>query len=156
MTEQWRQVIGADCGYEVSNFGNVRHAGKPMKASHCSRNLRYAVVVFRLNKTAVRIYVHTAVCEAFICKRPYKMEVNHKDGNTLNNRLENLEWVSPKENRLHAYRNSARMEKYRELAPKAIKMFREDKIRQCDIAKELGIGEFVVYCLIHSRHESLK
>jgi hypothetical protein len=42
------------------------------------------------------------VAENFIGKRPKGYEINHKDGKKSNNRLNNLEWVTPKENYHHA------------------------------------------------------
>lgn len=49
-----------------------------------------------------RVYVHRLVAEAFIHNSGDKREVNHKNGNTKDNRAENLEWVSSHENKLHA------------------------------------------------------
>lgn len=54
--------------------------------------------------TRVYRFVHKMIVEAFIGPIPVKQQVNHKNGNKLDNRVENLEIVSPAENVLHAYR----------------------------------------------------
>lgn len=49
--------------------------------------------------------LHRIIASAFCEKEPQKIEVNHIDGNKLNNRAENLEWVTRDENLRHAYEN---------------------------------------------------
>jgi hypothetical protein len=49
--------------------------------------------------------VHRLLAEKYI-ENPFdKAQVNHKDGDKLNNDLSNLEWVTPRENTIHAYNN---------------------------------------------------
>ena len=49
-------------------------------------------------------YIHRLVAETYIPNTKNKECVNHKDGNKLNNSVDNLEWVTHKENVIHAYR----------------------------------------------------
>lgn len=49
--------------------------------------------------------VHRLVAKSFISEIPEGMVVNHKDGNKLNNSVDNLEIITHSENVIHAYRN---------------------------------------------------
>jgi hypothetical protein len=51
------------------------------------------------------VYLHRLMCENFIDNPLNKKEINHKDGDKLNNCLSNLEWVTKSENGLHAFLN---------------------------------------------------
>ena len=66
---------------------------------------RYKFAVLRLYGKSVNKYVHRLVAETFIDNHDNKEQVNHINGNQKDNRVENLEWVTPLENMKHAYEN---------------------------------------------------
>lgn len=64
---------------------------------------KYSVVSAMVDGKQKHFYVHRLMAEAFIPNPENKPQVNHKDGNRSNNDLSNLEWVTAKENVVHAY-----------------------------------------------------
>ena len=108
--EVWKPVSGYEGLYEVSNFGRVRRIfryGRPY-ISLCkpkiTRDGYFESALVKENKYKF-IRTHRIVAQAFCDNPENKPEVNHKDGNKLNNCSENLEWVTSSENQKHAYRS---------------------------------------------------
>lgn len=102
--EEWRAIHFGN--YEVSNLGNVRvvvgkRPGSLKKASRSSTG--YYIVGLSYQGKCTTSLVHRLVAAAFLGECPAGYEVNHKDGNKANNRLENLEYVTRKENARHAF-----------------------------------------------------
>lgn len=96
MVEEWRRLVE---DVEVSSLGNVKINGQLKSFDHCRRDWYYT---FSYNKQSYS--VHRAVATCFIPNPEEKREVNHIDGNKHNNCVDNLEWVTRKENHDHAIR----------------------------------------------------
>lgn len=100
MEREFRPVVGYEGYYEVSNDGFVRplfgrNKGKLIKGSGKNGYLHY-----RLNKDGVILYtgIHRLVAQAFIPNPNNLPYVNHKNEDKSDNRVDNLEWVTPIEN----------------------------------------------------------
>lgn len=110
MTEQWKTVVG-HADYVVSSEGRIRRQNWVNGAKSTNRLLGYNIengyrevcLYDAKHKRKVRL-IHHVVAEAFLGPRPDGKEINHKDGNKRNNRVSNLEYVTPSENIRHALR----------------------------------------------------
>lgn len=93
--EEWRKIKEFD-NYSVSNFGEIRNdkTGRILKL-HISTSGYYQVM---MGRKTIPQYVHRLVAKAFIPNNSNKPQVDHIDGNKLNNSVENLRWVSVSEN----------------------------------------------------------
>lgn len=103
--EVYKEILFAK-NYLVSNFGNVKSKryNKPLKGFVNNSGYKRVQIGSSKNKH----FIHRLVAETFLKKEFGKEFVNHKDGNKLNNSVDNLEWVTRSENDLHAFRNDLR------------------------------------------------
>ena len=104
MEELWDYVPRFKNMVQVSTLGRIKSfyrysAGKIIQCidTDC---FGYA----RVRIKGKRYKIHRLVAETFIPNPEDKREVNHKDGNKLNNRADNLEWATRSENQKHAYK----------------------------------------------------
>jgi hypothetical protein len=102
--ENWRDIEGYEGFYQVSDLGNVRRIGrakgsvvgamlKPFTSTH-----GYLVVGLCREKISKKFSVHRLVLSAFTENKGKNLDVRHKDGTRINNKLENLEWGTRSEN----------------------------------------------------------
>lgn len=101
--ENWVSIPGWQ-DYEISTAGHIRRVVnnhyvvmKPWIGPE------YYVIRLSNNNQAKDYLVHRLVAETFIPNPDNKPQVNHIDGDKLNNDVDNLEWVTESENMQHAY-----------------------------------------------------
>ena len=102
--------IMLDGRFRVFSDGSVNRISpdgheEPAVTSRASRGMKYKVVSYQVNSKQKREYVHRLVAKAFLPNPENYPIVNHKDGNTLNNAVGNLEWCSASYNTKHAHEN---------------------------------------------------
>lgn len=104
--------------YEINSHGVIRKISNK-KVKYVKENKQgYLYTQFTIKKKIYTIKVHRLVAELFLdppseslleeckAKYPYVVCVNHKDGNKLNNHVENLEWCTHTYNTTHAWKNN--------------------------------------------------
>lgn len=105
--EIWKPYINKDFNYEISSLGKVRNTKTKHELKFFKNNSGYyCIKLTNNNHKPVHFLVHRLVAETFL-KIPNDIEnivVNHKDGNKLNNNVENLEWVSQSYNCKYAFK----------------------------------------------------
>lgn len=112
--EIWKDIAGYEGKYKVSSFGNVKSflidsKGKLLKPRLHKITKTYSYLSVALQDKSFSI--HRLVAQAFIPNKEKKPCVNHKDSNSLNNHVFNLEWCTHKENTSHAIQ-SGNMKKF--------------------------------------------
>lgn len=160
-SEMWRDIKNYEGLYQISSFGRVKSLEKYVKSplknqnkvlrkekilKQCIRSKYLCVGLSKEGKTKTFL-IHRLVAIAFLPNPEGKREVNHKNGNKIDNSVENLEWCTSSENQLHAYKNKLQVitEKQREISRlngKRLSM----KVNQYDINKNFiqkwnGISE---------------
>lgn len=120
MIEEWRNIKGVHSDYLVSNTGRVKSVNKKwskrdIKIVKPFLNTGYNRVAIKNNIGDRKKYlVHRLVAMAFLSKKDHHTQVNHIDGDKLNNNLNNLEWVTSSENIKHAIKNGLLSHKHNE------------------------------------------
>lgn len=116
MQEIWVDLIGAEGLYKLSNNGILMSLSKTWI---CGQNTirskpdsimswandenGYSIASVRINGKKKMISLHRQLAIHFIPNPENKPQINHKDGNTRNNNISNLEWATQSENTKHAY-----------------------------------------------------
>lgn len=110
--EVWKDIPNFEGLYQVSNLGNVKSLNRIINDRH--KNIKgkllkpniangYYKVVLSKNGKLKTIPIHKLVAQTFILNADNKPQINHIDGNKLNNNINNLEFVTAKENIRHRF-----------------------------------------------------
>ena len=97
MSEIWRDVVGYEGFYEVSNLGRVKNVKSRLILTPLNTKGYEALTLCKEGKRK-QLYIHRLVAMAFIPDPNNYPLINHKDEVTNNNVVENLEWCTQKYN----------------------------------------------------------
>ena len=132
--------------YEITRDGQVinKHTGHVLIGQPNGKGYLRVSIGKKL------MFIHRLVAEKYLPNPEHKEQINHKDGNKLNNSVENLEWVSNQENRNHAVINDLQVQG--EKCPWA-KLTKEDVLyirahpqeSILDLANKFGVAKSTIY-----------
>jgi len=175
-TEEWRPVEGFP-SYEVSSLGRVRSLDRVYevesiqgkrttftgKAISPFKNKNgYMSFSFCVCGKKTKAFVHRVVCKAFKGPAPSsEHQVNHINGVRDDNRAENLEWLTAKQNAQHSFKELGRKVKkgnshYRShiIDTAMIERLIASGMSHADIVRSTGTTRKVVFCIAHGKHWS--
>lgn len=165
--ERWKLIVEFP-NYEVSDLGRIRRvnsntcavAGHILRIAVHKKTGYCYVCLFRERKAYFKT-VHSIVLETFLSKRVQNMQVNHRDGSKVNNRLANLEWVTRSENQKHAYKTGLQkptsmkgkvgpkgerngQAKLTEQRVKYVRLLLRQRVPQTEVAARVGVTQSVI------------
>lgn len=124
-TEIWKDIVGFEGLYQISNYGNIKSCKRLVNAKFGSKRLvnerllslgkdkdGYLMAILCQDATKKTVKIHRLVADAFIDKIDGKNLVNHIDSEKSNNLVSNLEWVSSLENNCHSRLNMKSSSRY--------------------------------------------
>ena len=112
----WRDIKGYENFYQINDKGQVKSLKRTVYRSYKGKDSYYTIkesmlrpdikngyfyVALCKNSKIKHHYIHRLVAEYFVANPENKTCVNHIDSNRLNNSIENLEWVTYRENSIH-------------------------------------------------------
>ncbi|MBC8445739.1 MAG: HNH endonuclease [Chloroflexi bacterium] len=170
MIKQWKPIPGYEELYEISNSGVIRR----LSTSTCGikgmirkpHQLRgYNRIILHREGKARLFQVHRLVLLAFVGTPLYSsIQANHKNGNRNDNRVENLEWVTPKENREHAIKHlganfgkanrgehNGQSKLTESQAKEILRRYATKQISQAELARQYTVSKTCIWDLIHGR-----
>lgn len=143
---KWKPVVGYENKYMVSDRGDIFSIGrKKILNPKVNWDNYLRIQLWRKNKNKY-VSIHRIVCESFLGVMDENMVVNHKNGIKNDNRLDNLEWVTQKENIIHSWNNGLSKHKLNNINPKSVKQYTLDGeyiatfASQKQVERDLGIS----------------
>lgn len=148
----WKDIADYEGLYRISNQGDI-YSYKFNRILKPAERGGYLRTTLTKDKKEKRYSIHRLVAENFLSNNENKPQVNHIDGNKKNNCVDNLEWVTNKENCNHAVKQNL----FHKRKNKKILQFSMDgKFIKCwdalcDIEDELGLGKQNIWGVLNGK-----
>jgi hypothetical protein len=133
---EWRKIKDASC-YFINNSGDIYSTKSKRIMKPSMSGSGYKSIPLRVNNKYKGFFVHRLVAKAFVVNEGD--QVNHIDGNKLNNKSDNLEWCNQSANQNHALKTGLRKLKYSRDVVECILIMRSQKVTQKAISEILDI-----------------
>ncbi len=142
MKAKWKDIPGYEGLYAVSRDGRVwtYRSKRYIKLGR----FRYQKVVLYKNGKGVFKSTHRLVAEAFIPNPKGLPEVNHKNGNGSDNRVENLEWISHRDNIQHSVDVLGKLRRFTDAQIEVMHCLRKDGLNYSEIGLAYDCDHSVV------------
>lgn len=151
--EEWKPVKESDGRYMISSDGRVFSRSSNRMLRPADNGYGYKKTILRIGGRAACRYIHRLVAEAFLPRLPGQTEVDHIDGNRVNNCVSNLRWVTHSENQLNMTQRGRNNKA--KLSVEAVRMIRKrsaEGVSGPKIAREFGITHPAVYKILRGEH----
>lgn len=166
---EWKDIPGYEGLYQVSNDGQVRslqmwdghkyrRRETPKLLKQHDNKVSKGYMIVNLKKPGGHkkdCRVHRLVAMAFIPRVEGKEQINHIDGNTKNNTVENLEWCTPRENIVHAYTTGLK-KSFKYDVNEIIRLNTEERLNARQIAELLNTSRDTINYFVRRNNISLK
>ena len=159
LEKKWKKIVidNQETFYSVSNYGEIRNdsTGTLLAGTIANNGYRMVHLRYRVDKV---LSVHRLVMKAFSPREDMdELQINHIDGNKINNYIENLEWSTALENMRHSYLNH--LQKYEmkpcyqyDLEGNFIREFQNSN----EAAKELGCDHTNIWRCVTDQQQHYK
>ena len=134
----WKDIPNYETLYSANEYGEIKSVKNNILLKQYVRS-GYKTVYLYKNKNKKSFSTHRLIGLVFIPNPENKPEINHKDGNKLNNHVDNLEWCTSSENKKHAYKIGLR----KPVIHKGNKKFGKDNVSSKPVLQYSIHGDFI-------------